>query len=93
MERQRWFVYASFGHTAAALDSPVVPADDERDNIINVVPHANFAGNAIFEFLPALSRGTGVRRVEVERSPARRHAGIRQQFVEQALGLCAGAAL
>lgn len=59
-ERQRWFVYASFGHTAAALDSPVAPADDERDNIINVVPHANFAGNAIFEFLPALSRGTSV---------------------------------
>src|SRR3712207_749574 len=28
-ERQRWFVYATFGHTAANLDNPVSPADDE----------------------------------------------------------------
>jgi hypothetical protein len=59
-ERQRWFVYASFGHTAADLDRTVAPADDERDNILNVVPHAEFAGNALFEFLPVLSRGSGV---------------------------------
>src|SRR5207344_117237 len=39
-ERQRWFVYASFGHSAASLDSPVAPAEDERDNILNVAPHA-----------------------------------------------------
>jgi hypothetical protein len=58
-ERQRWFVYASFGHSAAALDSPISPADDERDNIVNVTPHAHFAGSALYEFLPALSRGTG----------------------------------
>ena len=58
-ERQRWFVYASFGHSAAALDSPVSPADDERDNISNVTPHANFAGSGLYEFLPQLSRGTG----------------------------------
>ena len=58
-ERQRWFVYATFGHTAASLDNPVPPADDERDNIANVTPHAQFAGNALYEFLPALSRGTG----------------------------------
>jgi len=58
-ERQRWFVYATFGHTAASLDSPVAPADDERDNISNVTPHAQFVGNALYEFLPALSRGTG----------------------------------
>jgi hypothetical protein len=58
-ERQRWFVYASFGHTAASLDSPVSPAEDERDNILNVTPHAQFAGNALYEYLPALSRGTG----------------------------------
>ena len=58
-ERQRWFVYASFGHSAASLDSPVAPAEDERDNILNVVPHAQFAGNALYEFLPGLSRGTG----------------------------------
>lgn len=58
-ERQRWFVYASFGHSAASLDKPVLPADDERDNVQNVVPHATFAGNALYEYLPSLSRGTG----------------------------------
>lgn len=58
-ERQRWFVYATFGHSAAGLDNPVPPADDERDNISNVTPHAEFAGNGLFEFLPALSQGTG----------------------------------
>ena len=57
-DRQRWFVYATFGHSAASLDNPVSPADDERDNVINVVPHAEFVGNALYEFLPALSRGT-----------------------------------
>jgi hypothetical protein len=56
-ERQRWFVYASFGHGAADLDRPVSPADDERDNVANVTPHAEFAGNALYQFLPALSRG------------------------------------
>src|SRR5207244_3758761 len=59
-ERQRWFVYASFGHSPASLDTPVSPADDERDNLVNVLPHAQFLGNALFEFLPALSRGGGV---------------------------------
>jgi hypothetical protein len=59
-ERQRWFVYATFGHSAASLDNPVPPAEDERDNVSNVTPHAEFAGNALYEFLPALSRGTGV---------------------------------
>jgi hypothetical protein len=59
-ERQRWFVYATFGHSAASLDSPVTPAEDERDNVANVTPHAEFAGNAIYEYLPALSRGSGV---------------------------------
>jgi len=58
-ERQRWFVYATFGHSAASLDNPVPAAEDERDNVSNVTPHAEFAGNALFEFLPALSRGTG----------------------------------
>jgi len=58
-DRQRWFVYATFGHTAAELSNPVSPAEDERDNIANVTPHAQFAGNALYEFLPALSRGTG----------------------------------
>ncbi len=58
-ERQHWFVYASFGHSAAELDSPVSPADDERDNILNVLPHADFMGNALYEYLPGLSRGNG----------------------------------
>jgi hypothetical protein len=58
-ERQRWFVYATFGHTARSLDGPVAPAEDERDNVANVTPHAQFAGNAVYEFLPAVSRGTG----------------------------------
>jgi hypothetical protein len=59
-ERQRWFVYATFGHSAASLDSPVAPAEDERDNVLNVVPHAQFVGNALYEFLPSASRGSGV---------------------------------
>ncbi|HKA36353.1 MAG TPA: hypothetical protein VKH43_06000, partial [Thermoanaerobaculia bacterium] len=54
-ERQRWFVYATFGHAAADFDSPVSPAEDERDNVLNVVPHAEFAGNGLYEYLPALS--------------------------------------
>ena len=57
-ERQRWFVYATFGHTAADFDNPVSPAEDERDNIANVTPHAEFTGSALYEFLPALSSGT-----------------------------------
>lgn len=59
-ERQRSFVYATFGHSAASLDNPVPLAEDERDTISNVAPHAQFAGNALYEYLPALSRGTGV---------------------------------
>src|SRR5579871_203363 len=59
-ERQRWFVYATFGHSAASLDNPVSPLDDERDNVLNVVPHAEFVGNALYEYLPALSRGDDV---------------------------------
>ena len=58
-ERQRWFVYATFGHSAASLDNPVPPAEDERDNVANVTPHAQFVGNALYEYLPSLSRGTG----------------------------------
>ena len=59
-ERQRWIIYATFGHTAAEVSNPVSPAEDERDNLINVLPHAQFLGNGIYEFLPALSRGNGV---------------------------------
>lgn len=59
-ERQRWIIYATFGHTASELSNPVSPAEDERDNLINVLPHAQFLGNGVYEFLPALSRGNGV---------------------------------
>jgi len=59
-DRQRWFVYATFGHAAADFDNQVAPADDERDNVLNVTPHAEFAGNALYEYVPAWSRGTGV---------------------------------
>jgi hypothetical protein len=59
-EHQRWIIYATFGHTAAELSNPILPADDERDSLINILPHAQFLGNGIYEFLPALSRGNGV---------------------------------
>jgi hypothetical protein len=59
-DRQRWIIYATFGHTAAELSNPVSPAEDERDNLINVLPHSQFLGNGVYEFLPALSRGNGV---------------------------------
>lgn len=58
-ERQRWFVYATFGHGASDFDNPVSPAEDERDNVANVTPHAQYLGNAVYEFLPALSHGNG----------------------------------
>jgi hypothetical protein len=59
-DRQRWFVYATFAHSAESLSNPVSPAEDERDNVLNVAPHCVFAGNTLYEYLPALSRGTGV---------------------------------
>jgi len=57
-ERQRWFIYATFGHSAASLDNAVAPAEDERDNVLNVAPHVEYMGNAVYEYLPGLSRGT-----------------------------------
>ena len=59
-ERQRWFVYATFGHSGASLDNPVAPADDERDNVLNVAPHVDAWENALYEYLPSLSRGSSV---------------------------------
>ena len=59
-EHQSWIIYATFGHTGAELSNPVSPAEDERDNLINVLPHAQFLGNWIYEFLPSLSRGNGL---------------------------------
>jgi hypothetical protein len=58
-ERNRWFIYATFGHSASSLDSAVAPAEDERDNAVNVSPHVEWVGNALYEYLPGLSRGTG----------------------------------
>jgi hypothetical protein len=58
-ERQRWFVYATFGHSAARFDSVVAPAEDERDNVLTVAPHVEYAGNALYQVLPLLSNGTG----------------------------------
>jgi hypothetical protein len=59
-DRQRWIIYATFGHTAAELSNPVSPAEDWRDASINLLPHIQFTGGGIYEFLPGLSRGNGV---------------------------------
>ncbi len=37
----------------------VAPAEDERDNVLNVAPHVEYVGNAVYEYLPGLSCGTG----------------------------------
>lgn len=58
-DRYRWFVYASFGHSAASFDSLVSPAEDERDNLLNVEPHVEWVTNGLYEFLPTLSHGNG----------------------------------
>ena len=58
--RPRSIIYATFGHTADELSHPVSPADDERDNVINVLPHAQYLGNSIYRFLPDVSRGNGI---------------------------------
>jgi hypothetical protein len=58
-ERYRWFVYATFGHSATSLDSAVTPAEDERDNVLNVAPHVEWVENGLYEYLPSLSRGSG----------------------------------
>jgi len=58
-ERQRSIIYATFGHTAAELSNPVSPVEDWRDASITLLPHIQFTGSGIYEFLPGLSRGTG----------------------------------
>lgn len=58
-DRYRWFVYATFGHSAASFDSVVSPAEDERDNVMNVAPHVEWVTNGLYEYLPELSRGGG----------------------------------
>jgi hypothetical protein len=59
-ERQRCIIYATFGHSAAELSNPVSPAEDWRDATINILPHLQFVGSAVYEFLPSLSRGNGM---------------------------------
>jgi hypothetical protein len=59
-ERQRWIIYATFGRTAAELSNPVLPAEDWRDATINILPHLQFVGSGVYEFLSGLSRGNGV---------------------------------
>jgi hypothetical protein len=59
-ERQRWIIYATFGRTAAELSNPVSPSEDWRDATINILPHVQFVGSGVYEFLPGLSRGNGV---------------------------------
>ena len=58
-DRYRWFVYATFNHSAASLDSAVSPAEDERDNLLNVAPHVDWVTNGLYEYLPDLSQGSG----------------------------------
>jgi hypothetical protein len=48
------------GTPLAELSNPVSPAEDRRDASFNSLPHVEFTGNAICEFLPSLSRGNGV---------------------------------
>jgi len=59
-DRQRWIIYATFGHTAAELSNPVLPGEDERDTIVNLLPHVEFTGSSVYEFLPTLSRGSAM---------------------------------
>jgi hypothetical protein len=84
-ERQRCLVYATFGHSAEELDNPVDPAGDERDNISNVTPHGHFAGHALFEFLPRISKGTGEPRPlpRVEMTTVDLVPGAEPSFVER----------
>jgi hypothetical protein len=53
----RWFLYATFGHSADSLSNPVDPAGDERDTVVNIIPHVEFMDGGLFEYLPSASRG------------------------------------
>jgi hypothetical protein len=65
-ERQRWIIYATFGHTSAELSNPVSPAEDWRDATIQHTASCPIRRKHNYEFLPGLSRGNAVP------SPARR---------------------
>ena len=53
-------IYATFGHTAAELSNPVSASEDRQDATINILPHVQFTGSGVYEFLPALARGNGM---------------------------------
>lgn len=62
-DRRYWFIYATFGHAASNFDHPVDPVGDDVHNTMHVMPHVENWKNAIYEFLPAISKGpsqTGV---------------------------------
>jgi hypothetical protein len=65
----------------------VAPAEDERDNVLNVAPHVAYMGNALYEYLPGLSRGTGEPRptARLELTTVDLEAGAAKAF-EAALG-------
>ncbi len=46
------------GWGRSAAPKTIVVIDDELDNVLNVIRHAAFVGSGLFEYLPALSRGT-----------------------------------
>src|SRR5262245_28272286 len=52
-------VFASFNHSAAALDNAVSPAEDWEDWRINGWPHSEFTNLEAYRYLPGVSRGTG----------------------------------
>jgi hypothetical protein len=56
-EHMRWFLYATFGHSAESLSNPVDPAGDERDTVVNIIPHVEFMDGGLFEYMSDASHG------------------------------------
>lgn len=56
-DRRYWFIYATFGHAASDFDHPVDPAGDDLHNTLHVMPHVENWKNAVYKFLPAISKG------------------------------------
>ncbi len=57
-ERVDWFMDGTFGRSAGSLDSAIAPAADGQDVDTNVAPYAEFMSNAVYEFLPDVSKGS-----------------------------------
>ena len=78
----------SFGHAAADFDNPVSPAEDERDNVLNVTPHAAVRRQcAVRVPAGALARhgraaADGAARIHDRRSRPRRRGGLRDERCE-----------